>query len=68
MFKNISLLVFCLSFCIHSYAQEVLNSSTYDSIIKLRKLGGDESKTLEDRFKYAKRAVAGQCAHAQERP
>ena len=57
MFKNISLLVFCLFFCTQSYAQEVLKSSSYDSIIKLRKLGGDESKTLEDRFKYAKRAV-----------
>lgn len=39
------------------YAQNSFKSSTYDSIIKLRKLGSDKSKSMDERYVYANRAL-----------
>jgi hypothetical protein len=39
------------------FGQEILNSPTYDSILRLRTLGSDNSKTLKQRTVYAKKAV-----------
>ncbi|MEZ4793330.1 MAG: sensor histidine kinase [Gelidibacter sp.] len=57
MLKYLFLLFFGLSFQIQLPAQEAIKSSTYDSIVEFRKLGSDASKTLEERYKYAKKAV-----------
>lgn len=38
-------------------SQGILDSDTYDSILKFRKLGDDRTKTLGERFEYAKKAV-----------
>lgn len=39
------------------FSQSILKSTTYDSILKYRKLGDDRSKTLDERFKFAQKAV-----------
>lgn len=52
----IFLLVFCFSYTL--IAQDILKSSEYDSILKFRKLGTDQSKSLELRVRFAEKAVA----------
>ena len=39
------------------FAQDILKSNVYDSILKLRVLGSDNSKALKERYIYAKKAV-----------
>lgn len=44
--------------CCGLHAQGELKSSVYDSIVKYRKLGTDNSYSFPERLKYAKKAVA----------
>ena len=39
------------------FAQDILKSDTYKSILKLRVLGSDNSKPLKERYSYAKKAL-----------
>lgn len=57
MFRNINLIVLFLFSSLVANGQGILKSSKYDSILKLRALGDDTSKTPTERFKFATKAV-----------
>lgn len=57
MIRFLFLLIFFFVSVSKLSAQEILESPTYDSILKYRKIGDDNNLTLDERYKYAKKAV-----------
>lgn len=55
--RNYILLIFILAFSWPSVSQGILKTEKYDSILKYRELGDDKSKSLDERFRFAQKAV-----------
>lgn len=55
--SRFTLFLFLFLFCKSLYAQNIIKSQLYDSILKLRELSVDGSKTINQRYKFAKTAL-----------